>query len=95
MQKKNIKEACEMVKKSLINLQSSLRGEDRTALKMHWLGKPPNTKSMNPREPGNIMDHKQNLTKEKFTAKHTQWPLCPWNSPGENTGVGVHLHMSG
>ena len=22
-------------------------------------------------------------------------PLCPWNSPGKNTGVGCHFHLQG
>ena len=29
---------------------------------------------------------------------HTLWPyklLCPWNSPGKNTGVGCHSLLQG
>ena len=27
--------------------------------------------------------------------KHNFWLLCPWNSPGKNTGVGYHSPLQG
>ena len=76
------------------------RSQGQVELELRWLGETERTgkretwNSEAPSQEGNVERVNRSVMSNSLQS-HELYPLCPWDSPGKNTGVGCHFLLHG